>query len=165
MRVVALARAHELQIPDQFARVERWVLASGHELVRLRASRRRASSSPAIGVVLDACRQGKVDVVGVVDLTRLATCRGVLAAVLMLLEGAGVRVAVVGEDRVDIYCVRKLWTSDAMAEANRRLLHEERMARFASRDERDDAEPAERGRRQSVISLLSHTRSTAPRRA
>ena len=131
MRVVAFARAgHEVSVAEQLLRVEQWALDEGHAVVRLPRPGPRDWSSPGICNTIEACRGGAVDVVGVTDLSRLGTCRGVLAAVMMLLEHARVRVAVVRETCTDLYTpgAPELWTSDAMAEATHRLLFEERVA-------------------------------------
>lgn len=152
MRVVALARGtgHGLSVAEQLARVERWTVEAGHSLVRLRAPRRCDWSSPGIVDVIESCRRGEVDAVGVVDLARLGPSCGVVAAVLLLLKSASVRVAVVGEGCTAIYSADEAWHSDAMAAAGHQLLVEERMAWG-------------RTNRPSVIRLIG--RSAARRRA
>lgn len=152
MRVVSLARAacHELPVDEQHGRIQRWLVEAGHDLVRLRAPRRCDWSSPGIVDVIEACRRGEVDVVAVVDLTRLGPSCGVVAAVLLLLESASVSVAIVAEDCTAFYSAGELWYSDAMAVARHALLVEERMAWG-------------RTNRPSVIRLIGHSSATRRR--
>ncbi len=95
VRVVAYGRSGVVPAQEQIETVERWARASGYEVT---SPAGRAGGAPSIRDVLLACRQGRADVVGLTDLSRLAHDEDVLAAVLSILEGADARIAVVSTD-------------------------------------------------------------------
>lgn len=130
-RVLPFGLGGTLSAAEQRALVESWALAAGHDVVR---------PVSGIGAMLDACRAGRVDIVGVTELARLANCAGVLAAVLLLLAKTNVQVAVVlpesGQPAIYRPGSLELAASPELARAFGELAHEESHDWSAARERR-----------------------------
>lgn len=92
MRVVAYGRAGHGPVAQQIARIERWGYAAGAEIVRL------GPAHPNMAKVLEAACRGRIDMVGVVDVSVFGCLPPVIVAALFVLRGAGVQVVVVAAD-------------------------------------------------------------------
>lgn len=104
-RLVAVGRAGAASLPvlDQLAAVESWARSVGYDVVRpLGRPPRRASHHPDLSRLLEVVDQGRVEAVGVTDVSRLAPTAGALHDTVAELDARGVALVTPGTGTLNL---------------------------------------------------------------